>query len=410
MISLITLFIVFILIAVRRFGPVRLEIWQIMCGGALIVLLGGGITPADAVRAVDWEVILFLIAMFSAGQVLEMSGWLSRTQYKIFRRSRNAEQLLFSLVFFMGFASALFMNDTLAIIGTPVVLLMSRKYGIHSKPLLLALAFSLTVGSALSPVGNPQNLLIAVRGGLSSPFVTFFKHLIFPTLINLAAVCLFVKMYYRADFTRCPLRHAAEHYKDERMVLLAKITVSVLVAAILLKAVFSLLFPSLDFSITYVALAAAFPGLVFSGRRLEIIKNIDWTTIAFFTGMFILMQAVWNTGFFQSVLAKSGTDIRSVGPLMAVSVIMSQLISNVPFVALCLPLLTQAGASENVLMALAASSTVAGNMFILGAASNVIIIQAAEKKYRETVTFWEFARIGVPLTAVNVLVYYLFLR
>ena len=109
MISLITLFIVFILIAVRRFGPVRLEIWQIMCGGALIVLLGGGITPADAVRAVDWEVILFLIAMFSAGQVLEMSGWLSRTQYKIFRRSRNAEQLLFSLVFFMGFASALFM-------------------------------------------------------------------------------------------------------------------------------------------------------------------------------------------------------------------------------------------------------------------------------------------------------------
>jgi len=94
----------------------------------------------------------------------------------------------------------------------------------------------------------------------------------------------------------------------------------------------------------------------------------------------------------------------SVPNILAFSVVMSQLISNVPLVALYQPLLVQP--STEALMALAAGSTIAGNLFILGAASNVIIIQNAEKS-GETITFMEFARVGVPLTAVNVLVYWI---
>ncbi|HOW89348.1 MAG TPA: hypothetical protein PL037_03625, partial [Elusimicrobiales bacterium] len=92
-----------------------------------------------------------------------------------------------------------------------------------------------------------------------------------------------------------------------------------------------------------------------------------------------------------------------------VSLVLSQFISNVPMAALYLPLLLRSGAETGALMALAAGSTIAGNAFILGAASNVIIIQNAEKR-GETLTFAEFARIGVPLTAVNAAVYWLFLR
>jgi len=95
---------------------------------------------------------------------------------------------------------------------------------------------------------------------------------------------------------------------------------------------------------------------------------------------------------------------------MAVSVIMSQLISNVPLVALYLPVLRHAGAGTPELMALAAASTFAGNLFILGAASNVIIIQNAEKKSGATITFLEFARVGIPLTFINAIIYWVFLR
>jgi Na+/H+ antiporter NhaD/arsenite permease-like protein len=95
--------------------------------------------------------------------------------------------------------------------------------------------------------------------------------------------------------------------------------------------------------------------------------------------------------------------------ILGVSVLLSQLLSNVPLVALYLPVLLQAGALTKGMMALAAGSTIAGNLTILGAASNVIIIQNAEKKYGATLSFWDFVRIGVPLTIINVGVYWLFL-
>ncbi|OGR99314.1 MAG: hypothetical protein A2016_05935 [Elusimicrobia bacterium GWF2_62_30] len=167
--------------------------------------------------------------------------------------------------------------------------------------------------------------------------------------------------------------------------------------------------PGLDFRLTWIALAAAAPGLLFSPRRLELLRRTDWSTLAFFAAMFVLMRAVWDTGTFQWLIARTGADITGTGAITVVSVLLSQLISNVPLVALYLPLLQHAGAGLPSLMALAAASTIAGNMFILGAASNVIIIQTAEKRSGQTITFLEFARIGLPLTFINAIIYWLFI-
>ena len=122
MFPLIILVAVFLLIAVRQVGRFRFQIWQVMCGGAAAVLLTGGISPAAAMRAIDYDVMLFLFGMFAAGQVLELSGWLAHAKYEVFKRVNTERSLLLLLVFFMGIASAFLMNDTLAIIGTPVVL------------------------------------------------------------------------------------------------------------------------------------------------------------------------------------------------------------------------------------------------------------------------------------------------
>ena len=410
MFEISVLVIVFLLIAFRQAGGLRFEIWQVMCCGAAAVLLAGRISPAAALAAIDTDVLLFLFGMFAAGQVLELSGWLAHAKYEVFKRADTEEGLLLVLIFFMGISAAFLMNDTVAIIGTPVALLLAKKHGIMPKALLLALAFSITVGSVMSPIGNPQNLLVAVKGGVHDPFLTFFKYLALPTFINLAAVFFFIRRSYPEEFTRCPLRHAQEPVKDKELARLARWTVGVLALMITAKIFLVALCPQLDFRLTWIALAAAAPGLIFSPRRLEIIKKTDWSTLAFFAAMFVLMRAVWDTGTFQALINRSGADITGTGAITAVSVILSQFISNVPLVALYLPMLQHAGAGTHALMALAAASTVAGNMFILGAASNVIIIQAAEKKAGQTITFMEFARIGLPLTLVNCAVYWFFLN
>ncbi len=125
--------------------------------------------------------------------------------------------------------------------------------------------------------------------------------------------------------------------------------------------------------------------------------------------MFVLMRSVWDSGVFQSAINAAHLNLASTGVIFTISVLLSQLLSNVPLVALYLPILVQLGTSTKGMMALAAGSTIAGNLTILGAASNVIIIQNAEKRGDATLTFWEFVRIGVPLTVVNVVVYWLFL-
>jgi len=93
------------------------------------------------------------------------------------------------------------MNDTLAIIGTPVVLLFARKNDIYPNVLLLALAFAVTTGSVMSPIGNPQNLLIAIGGEIENPFITFMKFLLIPTLINLFVAYIVLRVFYRKHFT-----------------------------------------------------------------------------------------------------------------------------------------------------------------------------------------------------------------
>ena len=159
-----------------------------------------------------------------------------------------------------------------------------------------------------------------------------------------------------------------------------------------------------DFRLTWIALAGAAPVLALSRRRFQILARIDWSTLASFAAMFVLMDAVWRSGFLQRFIG--GRDLSSVPVVLALGVAASQIVSNVPFVALFLPLLADAGLPA--MMALAAGSTIAGNLFILGAASNVIVIQNAERR-GETLTFLEFARVGIPLTLLNTLVYALFL-
>ncbi|HPT75053.1 MAG TPA: SLC13 family permease, partial [Methanomassiliicoccaceae archaeon] len=173
------------------------------------------------------------------------------------------------------------------------------------------------------------------------------------------------------------------------------------------KILLAALRPEMDFPLTLIALTAAAPIVILSPRRVEVVKRSDWPTLIFFASMFVLMAAVWASGFFQSMLG-GAESLTSVPMILLVSVVLSQFISNVPFAALYVPLLQDAGAGATEMIALAAGSTIAGNLLLLGAASNIIVVQGAERE-GETLTFLEFAKVGVPLTALNCLVYWFFL-
>jgi Na+/H+ antiporter NhaD/arsenite permease-like protein len=409
MISLIVLGVVFLLIAIRQIGKIRFRIWQVMLVGAVAVLVTGQITPLDAVKAINIDVILFLLGVFIIGQALEESGYLGHLAARLFQKANSLNALVLLVLFGMGLLSAMLMNDTLAIIGTPVVLSLASRTNTQPKILLLALAFAVTIGSVMSPIGNPQNLLIAINGNVPSAFITFLKYLLAPTLVNLFVAYLMLRLFYKKHFNGEHLEYPTAEIKDTRLATISKVSLILLAGLILTRIIIVQTNVDFDFRLSYIALIAALPVVFYLPKLPIVLKRLDWSTLVFFAAMFVLMQSVWNSGYFQSAIEATHIDLTATGMIMGVSVIFSQLLSNVPLVALYLPVLTQAGAGVTGMMALAASSTIAGNLTILGAASNVIIIQNAEKKGGATLTFWEFLKIGIPLTIINVAVYWAFL-
>lgn len=405
--SVLILLGVFVLTALRQVGSLRLQIWQIMTCGAFLVLLFGEISPEEALEAINIDVLIFLFGAFCVGEALNRSGYLAWLGSRIVSRARNTDQLVLLVLFSTGLLSAILMNDTLAIMGTPLVLQFSRKYDVSPKLMLFALAFGVTTGSVMSPIGNPQNLLIAIDGNLDAPFVTFLRSLTLPTFICLIIAYAILKLFFRQEFGKSPLVHSEEVITDPELARISKISLFFMIILIVCKVFLVEFLPALDFSLSLLALISASPVLLLSKRRIEILKSIDWATLVFFVSMFVLMESVWVSGTCQELLDRLSPHLGSVPIILTLSIGLSQLISNVPFVALYLPAMGSA-VSQEQLMALAAGSTIAGNLLILGAASNVIIIQNAEKE-GETLSFIEFSRIGLLITFLDAIIYFIFL-
>ncbi len=397
----------FVLIAIRQIGRFRLQIWQIILVGAAIVILTGQISLPAALSYINLTVIVFLIGIFIVGEALTESGYIQHLSYKLLRRARSVDALVLLVLFSTGFASMLLLNDTLAVIGTPVVLLFAARERINPKLLLLSLAFGVTIGSVASPIGNPQNLLIASSGIISNPFPAFVSYLFVPTVINLFIAYLVLRLFYKKEFRPDRLIHASIGIRDRRLAQLCKVSLALLIISIIANVVIVSLNIGLDFNLAYIAILSALPIVLFSSKRREIVKNIDWSTIVLFIALFVLVGSVWQSGFLQEVISTLNLDVNSVPIVLISSVIGSQLISNVPMVLLYLKLSSHLAVQAAI--ALAAGSTIAGNLFILGAASNVIIIQNAERRQHISISFMDFAKVGMILTALNIFVYWIFL-
>ena len=370
------------------------------------MLITGQISPRGALAAIDPDVMIFLFGMFVIGEAMVESGYLSTLAYSFFRHARTGNQFIFFIFFGLGFFSAVLMNDTIAIIGTPLVLALAGTFGVSPRGALLALCSAITLGSIPSPIGNPQNVLVASYAGFANPFGVFAAYLILPTLISLAIAYLLVCRMYRVSSSTERSELALPEVKDPGLARLAKISLLLVFGLSGLKMLAGLGIFQFTIPLSFIAVIAALPILLGSEKRFSVLRSIDWGTLVFFVSMFVLMESVYLTGIFQQFLSP-GT-IAGIPAIFGVSVIVSQLVSNVPFVALFYPVIAGAGLPVAQILALAAGSTLAGTLTILGAASNVIVIQNAERQGVE-LSFWEFTRLGIPLTAISGAVYVMFL-
>lgn len=389
--------------------------------GAVLMVVSGEVAVSDAYAAINMDVILFLFGMFSIVSAMEVSGLLHWIAFRLFTFAKTPERVLAATIFGMGVLSAFFVNDTIALLWTPVSIQIAKQIGLRLPPLLIALAFGITIGSVMTPIGNPQNLLIAVQSGISLPFLSFLRYLAIPTLVNLGLTYLFLKWYYRKDLARAKAKEVhvilEEHLRKPALARISGSIAALTLAGFVITEGLRLAGINGALRLSTVAMIGGAAIYIFSRERREILKHLDWGVLVFFASMFVVVQGVWSSGLVNDILRflppPTPAERAYVLPgIMLTSIALSQVLSNVPFVALYSAVMRGAGfdgAHLQPWLMLAAGSTIAGNLSLLAAASNVIIVEAAEARHAKAFSFGEFMKVGAPVTALNALVYLAFL-
>ncbi len=391
------------LIGVRRIGRFALPAWSVALVGGFVALAAGVVSPDEAFRAIHWDVLLTLAGLFVIGAGLGESRLADAALDRLDRMPLSTATFA-GLLGGVALLSALVTNDAVAVIGTPFLLRFAERRGISPVPMLLLLMAGVTTGAVPSPLGSPQNLLIAGADGLTNPFLSFLFRLGPPTLVSLLAVLVLLRVSY-PDLVRArPFPPAAPARADGPSRSLRPVLLSVLVLAslIAIEVGAGLVQRPLDLPPVAITLAAACPLLLGPGR-LRLVRAVDWRTLLLFVGLFVLTDGVRSSGLVEGSLgAAAGTP----AALIAVAILGSQVVSNVPLVAIALPFVEPHGAGA--LLALAAGSTIAGHLTPLGAASNLIVLEAA-RRCGVTVSLREFLAFGLPLVLVQGLCYWAWL-
>ncbi|ABL89058.1 transporter, YbiR family [Pyrobaculum islandicum DSM 4184] len=411
--SIVIIAVVIIGMLLRPLYP-KLPVWSLMSLAAFIAIVPGPLSIDQIPSVVNFEVLFFLVGMFSIVALAESSGLLDAVAYWFLGLFKSRYGLAVGASLLFGFLAAVAVNDTVALMGPPIAAVLARAAGLPPKFAFLLLAYSLTIGSVMTPVGNPQNMLIAVTSGIQAPFIAFFKTLALPTLINLVVTPLILAKMMGVENGRVAIATSPwEAIRNRRDAAVAAAGLTAAVAAMVANDVAAVSGAPHIHNIGLIPFVVATFVYFLASDPRDLLSRVDWGTILFFTTMFIAMKAVWDGGVLQPIISAAlptyqGT-VHDMLAITALSLGLSQILSNVPFVNLFSAYLMQVGADERAWLTLAMASTIAGNLTLLGAASNIIILEVLEKKYHTSVSFTEFLKYGAVVTAVNIAIYLPFL-
>ncbi len=385
----ITLFLTYLGLGLGYLPGYRMNRAAIALTGAALLIVVGVLDLERAWGALDPNTLAFLFGVMVLNAHLGYAGFFQLVLNRLVHLARTPLGLLVWLTFATGVLSALFLNDTIAILFTPLVLEMTRQLRLPPVPYLLALAGATNLGSVATLTGNPQNILVGSFSGIS--FLDFAAALTPVALAGLLLqVVLLYALYPAVRSTRALPPLPEMRFRLNRGLLFkgAWVTLALLVAFLL------------DYPLAQAALVAA--GILLWSRRLRserFFLRVDWELLVLFAGLFMVTEAVKLLGLLEPLQPLAAAP----WGLLWVTAGLSNLISNVPAVLLLHPLIPQ-GDTQGWLL-LAAASTLAGNLTLLGSVANLIVAEAARREgYR--LSFLEHLRFGLPITLSTLLLAY----
>ena len=359
--------------------------------GASLMLAANVLTVEEAYASINYDTIMLLFGMMIVVANLRLSGFFTIVSAWVVEHARRPLLLLGGIVVVSGVFSACFVNDTMCLVLTPLVLEITGRLRRNRVPYLLAVAMASNVGSVATITGNPQNMMI---GSLSRiPYRTFTATLAPVAAVGLALTVIVIGLVYRREFREerpLPLEHPI--VRVNRVLLWKSLVVSVGM----------MVFFFAGWPVPKVAVIAG--ALLLVTRRVnpeKIYREIDWSLLVLFIGLFVVIAGLEKTtvpaGLFA---AASRYHLERTAPLSVFTAILSNLVSNVPAVLVFKGFVPHLPDAARAWLTLAMSSTLAGNLTVLGSVANLIVVQKARHAVR--ISFWEYAKAGVPLSIATI--------
>jgi Na+/H+ antiporter NhaD/arsenite permease-like protein len=369
-----------------------------LIGACAMVSLGAlagprGLTPEDALLAVDPGTMALLTGMMMLAAALELGGFFERATRWVLARAHRPVPLLYAVTLGAGVLSALLVNDAVCLLATPLVMLLCQRTGAPRVPFVLAVAMGSNAGSAMTLAGNPQNMLVARLSGLS-----YARYALLAAPAGMAALLVTAAslhwMFRRQLAAETTVESPPPAPPPSALLVVSLVALLGFTVAALLGA-----------HLPFGAVTAASVALLAAGRRAhELLDRVDWTVLVFFAGLFILVAALRRTGLPDEALAALTRVLPPQGAqgkalLIGVLMVGSQIVSNVPLILLLEPWIRGFPDAGQAWVLTALVSTLAGNLTLLGSVANIIVIERAGAQ--DEVGFRSYTRVGLPVTLLS---------
>jgi len=382
----------YLVLAAGRLPGFRIDRTGAAIIGASLMVGVNALTLAEAQQAINFDTIILLFGMMIVVANLQLSGFFAMVAERVVENAHRPVMLLAAIVAVAGFFSAFFVNDTMCLVLTPLVLEIAATLQRNPVPYLLAVATASNIGSVATITGNPQNMMIGSFSGIG--YLDFLVCLGPVALVGLILAVTFIFLIYRAEFSSSVKVHVAKRQIDVDRRLMWK--------ALAASAGMIVMFFS-GWPVPKVALVAG--ALLMITRRVNpehVYQRIDWGLLAMFAGLFVVIAGVEKTSLeteLETLARRMHLDNAFL--LSGLTAFLSNIVSNVPSVLVFKPLVTHLANPRKVWLTLAMASTLAGNLTLVGSVANLIVIQ--QSRHQVNIGFWEHFRVGAPLAVATML-------
>ncbi len=383
----------YLVIAIGRLPGFRVDRTGAAIIGASLMIAFNVLTLEEAYAAINYDTIILLFGMMIVVANLRLSGFFTAVSEWVVVHAHRPVTLLAAIVAVSGAFSAFFVNDTMCLVLTPLVLEIALALRRNPVPYLLAVAMASNVGSVATITGNPQNMMIGAYSAIH--YREFIKALSPVAAVGLIAVFAVIAAFYRNEFGGAgAMKLEGRRVRVNRLLMWKSLAAS--------AGMIVLFF--VGWPVPKVAIVAG--ALLLITRRVKpdkVYHEIDFSLLVLFIGLFIVVAGMEKTPIAsRAVEWVSGYGLDRPGVLSAVAALLSNLVSNVPAVLVFKPLVPHLANPTRAWLVLAMSSTLAGNLTILGSVANLIVIQRSRGQVE--ISFWEYFKIGAPLTLVTILI------